>query len=455
MIAHSSLSRFSIGVPVIATRRRACSVRSARARFVCGFFTSCASSRISRSQSTSRERLDVARRDVVRRDDDVDRVRLAVQLLVRRAGRCRDADARAAPARSDATSATHCRATLIGQTTSVGPNASRPGLLALRHEHRDRLHRLPEPHVVGQDRRRSRGRRAAAATRARVSWNGNRSCAHPRRRRAAAGSARPRRRAAARRASGRAAPSPSSSPASSVSRPDTARTSSTTPTPLLAPLEEAERALRRPPRAPPASGPRPARPGSSRPRARAAPRRSSSVSPTASRQSNDASTDVESSPLDRRVRLAARGHVRAQTRVGARTHADGSSDRHVALVEPRHQARAGSTTPSRRRAPPRTAASSSNSIPSVASSGRARRGRARGRRADRPRARTRTHRRPPPRGATPAGSASGRRRHAATARARARRADARRDAGRAATSSPSPRRGRCRPSATAAARAPA
>ena len=51
MIAQSSLSLFSIGVPVIASLRRACNLRSARARFVAGFFTSCASSRRSRSQA--------------------------------------------------------------------------------------------------------------------------------------------------------------------------------------------------------------------------------------------------------------------------------------------------------------------------------------------------------------------------------------------------------------------
>ena len=50
MIAHSSPSRFSIGVPVIATLRRAGSRRSARARFVAGFLTSCASSSSTRSQ---------------------------------------------------------------------------------------------------------------------------------------------------------------------------------------------------------------------------------------------------------------------------------------------------------------------------------------------------------------------------------------------------------------------
>ena len=53
MIAHSSPSRFSIGVPVIASFRRAGSRRSARARFVAGFLTSCASSSSSRSQVTS------------------------------------------------------------------------------------------------------------------------------------------------------------------------------------------------------------------------------------------------------------------------------------------------------------------------------------------------------------------------------------------------------------------
>ena len=59
--AHSSPRWFSSGVPVIARRRRAGMRRSERARFVCGFFTSCASSSSTRSQaiaasvSTSRE----------------------------------------------------------------------------------------------------------------------------------------------------------------------------------------------------------------------------------------------------------------------------------------------------------------------------------------------------------------------------------------------------------------
>ena len=53
MIAQSSSSRFSIGVPVIASVRRASSRRSARARLVAGFLTSCASSRSSRSQRIS------------------------------------------------------------------------------------------------------------------------------------------------------------------------------------------------------------------------------------------------------------------------------------------------------------------------------------------------------------------------------------------------------------------
>ena len=49
------------------------------------------------------------------------------------------------------TSLAHWRVTLIGQTTSVGPNASHAVLLPLRGEHRDRLHGLAEPHVVGED----------------------------------------------------------------------------------------------------------------------------------------------------------------------------------------------------------------------------------------------------------------------------------------------------------------
>ena len=46
----------------------------------------------------------------------------------------------------------HCRVTLIGQTTSVGPNASAPYCSRSEMQHRDRLDGLAEPHVVGEDR---------------------------------------------------------------------------------------------------------------------------------------------------------------------------------------------------------------------------------------------------------------------------------------------------------------
>ena len=129
--AHSSLRRFSIGVPVIASRRRAGSRRSARARFVFGFLTSCASSSSSRSQGIA------ARKSTSR---------VAMSYEVMTTSDCSAASASAAPAsrrlpwwlctRSEganrATSAPHCLTTLIGQTTSVGP--STPGPTSSRSE---------------------------------------------------------------------------------------------------------------------------------------------------------------------------------------------------------------------------------------------------------------------------------------------------------------------------------
>ena len=151
MIAHSSSSLFSIGVPVIASRRRASMRRSARARFVAGFLTSCASSRRSRSQRDGRERIDVPRRDVVRRDDEVARPRhvgelapaqaLAAMVDMHPQGRCEPLRlARPLPGHAH-------RADDQGRAEGV-----RSELLPLGCEHRDRLNGLPEAHVVGEDR---------------------------------------------------------------------------------------------------------------------------------------------------------------------------------------------------------------------------------------------------------------------------------------------------------------
>ena len=59
------------------------------------------------------------------------------------------------------------------------------------------------------------------------------------------------------------------------------------------------------------------------------------MSPTASRQSNEASTDVERSPLDENGSL--RAVTFARSRVGARSHAAGSETRHVELLQLRQQ----------------------------------------------------------------------------------------------------------------------
>ena len=268
MIAHSSFSRFSIGVPVIATRRRADSVRSARARFVCGFFTSCASSMISRSQSTSAS----ASTSRVAMSYDVTTTSTECAL------RCSSSFARrslpvmqmhAQPRRE----AMHLRHPLPRHAHRAHderrPERLRPGFLALRHEHRDRLHRLPQAHVVGQDRP---DPEIAEHPQPPVPLLLEREqvVPHPRRR-----PARPEARVLAgeqlvERAVElhRAQLEPRLVGLEARHRPHELDEADD---PGAAARGSAARASRRP-RAPPASGPRPARPGSSPPRARAAPR---------------------------------------------------------------------------------------------------------------------------------------------------------------------------------------
>ena len=125
MIAHSSSRRFSIGVPVIASVRRASSRRRARARFVAGFLTSWASSSRSRSQATAAS-------------VSTSRVAMSYEVMTTSLARATAASSsplsRSPPwcrcTRSDGAnrsiSRAHWRVTLIGQTTSVGPNASAP-----------------------------------------------------------------------------------------------------------------------------------------------------------------------------------------------------------------------------------------------------------------------------------------------------------------------------------------
>ena len=70
-IAQRSPRPFSIGVPVSAMRVRAGIVRSCCDVSFAGFLIACASSRITRAHATVGERVDVAHRGAVGRDDDV------------------------------------------------------------------------------------------------------------------------------------------------------------------------------------------------------------------------------------------------------------------------------------------------------------------------------------------------------------------------------------------------
>ena len=148
MIAQSSPRRFSIGVPVSASVRFRGMRRKARWRFVRAFFTSCASSRSSRSHVDAREEVGVAGRDVVGRDDDVVGRRRREEggaAEPRRPVMDVDAQARrepgdlALPLLRDAHRADDER------------RADVAAVLPLRDERGDRLHGLAEPHVVGED----------------------------------------------------------------------------------------------------------------------------------------------------------------------------------------------------------------------------------------------------------------------------------------------------------------
>ena len=383
-------------MPVIATRRRAGSRRSARARFVAGFLMSCASSSSSRSQSIERERLDVARGDVVRRDDDVDRVRLRRERRRRRAARCRDARC----TRSDGANRCDLGAptavtTLIGQTTSVGPSASAPG--SSRSEASIAIACTVFPRPMSSARiaptPRSPSIRSQPWPR---SWNGNSVERHRRRRRQRA--------EAARR-------SPSSSASERVERhlaelepclvgveardgahelddPDAA----------AAALEEAERASRRPT----------ARSACQRPATRtngSFAAASSSELLLAEHDVADGEPPVEARERRRREQAArARRRGRCSSRSGSTRIAARRAQprrrqqhRHAALLEQRHRLAQEVAGASRRRAPPRSARASSNPIPCSASSGSSSAAGGSSPRAGRWRAGTRRRRRRPPR----------------------------------------------------------
>ena len=226
MIAQSSPSRFSIGVPVSASARRRGIRRSARCRFVRGFFASCASSSSSRSHSTrassSTSRVatsyDVTTTSL--RTGGVDeRVACEARRPVVEVDHepRREAGDLARPLLGDAHRADDERRADLGA-----------GLLALGDEGRDRLHGLPEAHVVGEDpadpQVAEQPEPAVAALLEREEV-----VTHPggRRERPEAPLVRPGEELVER--CRRAGPRRARRPASSVSRPATARTSSTTP----------------------------------------------------------------------------------------------------------------------------------------------------------------------------------------------------------------------------------
>ena len=149
MIAQSSPSRFSIGVPVSASVRLRGIRRSARCRFVARVLRVLRLVEQQPVPGDVGEQLDVARRDVVRRDDDVARAGRVDERPVREARGAvvevdrepgREAGDLAHPLLDDAHRADDERRPDLGA-----------GLLALGDERRDRLHGLPEAHVVRQD----------------------------------------------------------------------------------------------------------------------------------------------------------------------------------------------------------------------------------------------------------------------------------------------------------------
>ena len=95
------------------------------------------------------QRLDVARRDVVRRDHDVGRPRALDERVAREpVGAVVQVDAQR---RREPLDLVHPLARDAHRADDER-RAERVGavLLPLRHDHRDRLHGLPEPHVVGE-----------------------------------------------------------------------------------------------------------------------------------------------------------------------------------------------------------------------------------------------------------------------------------------------------------------
>ena len=127
MIAHSSPRRFSIGVPVIATRRRAREpaqrTRALRRRVLDVLRL------VEQQPVPARSRASVSMSRVAMSYDVTttsDGARRSTSAVAGQPVAAVMRGARAATARSARSRATHCRATLIGQTTSVGPNASAP-----------------------------------------------------------------------------------------------------------------------------------------------------------------------------------------------------------------------------------------------------------------------------------------------------------------------------------------
>ena len=176
-----------------------------------------------------RERLDVARRDVVGRDDDVGGCARPATSAV--AGEPRGAVMRehAQRRREPLDLGAHCLTTLIGQTTSVGPSASAPNSSRSDASIAIACTVLPRPMSSARiaPTPRSPSMRSQPWPR---SWNGKSSNCIA----AGVGSERNRRSSSSSSdASGASSvTSPSSRPASSVSRPETARTRSTMPEPL-------------------------------------------------------------------------------------------------------------------------------------------------------------------------------------------------------------------------------
>ena len=216
-------------------------------------------------------------------------------------------------------SAPHCLTTLIGQTTRVGPRGSSPA--SSRSDASIAIACTVFPRPMSSARipptPRSPSSRSQPWPR---SWNGKSGCVIA----AGVGSARKRRSPAPRReeSGSSSVTSPSSTPASSVSSPDTARTSSTIPMPAR--RRSRKRSAFSTSARRTACQRSPMRTKGSFAAARSASSSSvSSVSPTASRQSNRASSVGERKPLER-TRGALVAVRLTRMRVGERSHDAGS-----------------------------------------------------------------------------------------------------------------------------------